>query len=242
MDLCNANLGVFAARPTWDVLVPALDPRIDLSAEAIEADLNSDGPVGSWGEADPSDVQLDAVYNDEQWNHWLYSAPQTPTDDPPPGEMKFDMAPPLTASGGSLAGKKEPLTAIEISEPSSGAAQPSSGPAPPSQPSSGWAQPSSGLAQPAQPSSVWNGDGAQPSSGWAQPSPGSAQPSSGSAQPSSGSAQPNDDSSWWADGDADKNRKPKRPTTWRPNAKKWASRGGNAQKMAWRNAKYGKKK
>jgi hypothetical protein len=46
---------------------------------------------------------------------------------------------------------------------------------------------------------------------------------------------------WWADGDADKNRKP-RPTTWRPNAKKWASRGGNSESQAWRKAKYGKKK
>ena len=163
------------------------------------------------------------------------------------------MAPPLTASGGSFAGNKK--TATELMEeyvaglaakhmPSSGAAQPSSGPAPPSQPSSGWAQPSSGLAQPAQP---W----AQPSSGWAQTRyvgvPGSAQTSSGSAQTSSGwetssgSAQPNDDSLWWADRDADQNRQP-RPTTWRPNAKKWASRGGNSESQAWRKAKYGKKK
>jgi hypothetical protein len=245
MDLCETTLGLFAARPTWDVLVPALDPR--QLEQTIGADLNGDDPVGSWGEADPSQPD-DDVYNDEQWNNW-YAAPQTPPTDPPPSEMKSDMAPPLTASGGSFAGNKKPLTATEVMEeyvaglaakhmPSSGAAQPSSGPAPPSQPSSGWAQPSSGLAQPAQP---W----AQPSSGWAQP--GSAQTSSGSAQTSSGwetssgSAQPNDDSLWWADGDADQNRQP-RPTTWRPNAKKWASRGGNSESQAWRKAKYGKKK
>ena len=244
MDLCETTLGLFAARPTWDVSVPALDPRTHLSAEAIEADLNGDDPVGQWGVADPAQPD-DDVYTDEQWNAW-YAAPQTPPTDPPPSEMKSDMAPPLTASGG-LAAKHMPSSgAAQTSSGSDatssgwalqqrifkswaqpGSAQPSSGPAPPS-----------GLAQPAQP---W----AQPSSGWAQP--GSAQTSSGWTQTSSGwetssgSAQPNDDSSWWADGDADKNRKP-RPTTWRPNAKKWASRGGNPESQAWRKAKYGKKK
>ena len=112
MDLCETTLGLFAARPTWDVLVPALDPR--QLEQTIGADLNGDDPVGSWGEADPSQPD-DDVYNDEQWNNW-YAAPQTPPTDPPPSEMKSDMAPPLTASGGSFAGNKKPLTATEVME------------------------------------------------------------------------------------------------------------------------------